>query len=84
MEYYIQNKDAGFLGNSIYFWAKNRNGYTADLNNAHIFSEEEAKKICTENPIKNKAWAVDYINNNKGIQRVVDCQYLEYDKIKTF
>jgi hypothetical protein len=84
MEYYIQNKNAGYLGNSPMWWAKGRNGYTCDLNNAHKFTEEEAKKICEGNPEKNKAWAVDYIDNNKGIQRIVDSQYLDSDNIKVF
>lgn len=84
MSYYIQNKNAGYLGNAILFWAKGRNGYTADLDNSEIFTEEEAKSICNGNPDKNKAWPVEYIDANKGIQRIVDSQYLESDNIKTF
>jgi hypothetical protein len=84
MEYYIQNTDAGYLGNSPLWWALNRKGYTANLNNAHKFSEEEAKKICSGNPEKNKAWAVDYIDKNEGIQRIVDMQYLRSSNIKKF
>jgi hypothetical protein len=82
MEYYIQNTNAGYLGNAIIFWAKGRNGYTADLNNSHKFTEEEAEDICKGDPEKNKAWAVDYIDNNKGIQRIVDSQYLKSENIK--
>jgi hypothetical protein len=84
MKYYIQNKDAGYLGNAIIFWAKNSRGYTADLNKAEQFTEERAKEICTGNPNKNKAWSVDYIDNNKGIQRIIDSQYLDYENIKSF
>ncbi len=84
MKYYIQNKDAGYLGNAIIFWAKDSCGYTANLNNAEQFSEEDAKNICLGNPDKNKAWAVDYIDNNDGIQRIVDSQYLDSDNIKKF
>ena len=84
MEYYIQNTEAGYLGNAIIFCAKERRGYTANLDNSHKFTEEEAKKICNGDPEKNKAWAVDYIDNNKGIQRIVDSQYLEYENIKEF
>ena len=82
MKYYIQNADAGYLGNAIMFWAKGRNGYTADLDNSEQFTEEEAKRICLGNPEKNKAWGVGYIDTNKGIQRIVDSQYLDYDSIK--
>lgn len=84
MMYYIQNTDAGYLGNAIIFWGLNSRGYTANLDKAQKFTEEEAKKICNGNPEKNKAWAVDYIDNNEGIQRIVDSQYLEYDNIKEF
>lgn len=84
MKYYIQNKNAGYLGNAILFWAKGRNGYTADLDNSEIFTEEEAKDICNGNPDKNKAWPIDYIDTNKGIQRIVDSQYLKSENIKTF
>jgi hypothetical protein len=84
MQYYIQNKDRGYLGNAIIFWAKDRRGYTADLNKAHVFTKEEAEQICNRNPEKNKAWNVDYINNNKGIQKIVDSQYLDESEIETF
>ena len=84
MNYYIQNKEAGYLGNAIIFWAKDSNGYTANLNNSEIFSEEEAKKICLHNPVKNKAWSVEYIDNNYGIQRIIDSQYLDSSQIEIF
>ncbi len=80
--YYIQNTKAGYLGNAIIFWAKDSRGYTANLNNCQIFTEEEAKKICQGNPEKNKAWPVDYIDSNNGIQRIVDCQFLSNNYIK--
>jgi hypothetical protein len=85
MEYYIQNRNAGYLGNSPMWWGLNRNGYTADLNKAGKYSEEEAKGICTNNPEKNVAWPVDYIDNNeKGIQRVIDSQHMDSNNVKNF
>lgn len=84
MKYYIQNRNAGFLGNAIMFWRKGCNGYTANLDDAEIFTEEEAKKICKGNPTKNRAWSKEYIDNNKGIQRIVDCQYLDYEEVTEF
>lgn len=84
MEYYIQNKSAGYLGNAIMFWAKNRRGYTADINKAERFSSEEAEKICRGNPDKNKAWPVDYINSCEGVQQIVDHQYLDFKQIQKF
>jgi hypothetical protein len=84
MKYYIQNTAAGYLGNAIIFWALNSRGYTANLDNAQQFTEEEARVICKGNPQKNIAWPVDYIDNNKGIQRIMDSQYLESNKIAYF
>lgn len=84
MEYYIENRDSGFLGNSIMFWAKGRNGYTAKLEKAEKFSFDEAKKICKGNPTKNKAWEVDYIVNNEGTATLTDSQYLDRNKIVQF
>lgn len=81
MEYYIQNREAGYLGNAIIFWAKDSRGYTANLDNCQKFTEAEAKEICNGNPEKNKAWPVDYIDNNQGIQRIVDSLYCEHQKI---
>lgn len=83
-KYYIQNCDALFLGNAIMFWRKGRCGYTADLDNSEIFTEDDAAKICRGNPSKNKAWPVEYIDKNKGIQRIVDSQYIFSEHIKTF
>lgn len=83
-KYYIQNKEAGFLGNSIIFWALNSSGYTANIENAHKYSYEEAKKICNGNPEKNKAWLVDDIDYNIGTHLTTDCQYLNNDSIVKF
>lgn len=84
MKYYIQNKAAGYIGNSIIFWAKGMNGYTAKLNNAEQFDYEQAKNICQNNPEKNKAWPVDYIDKNQGTAPVTDSQYLETANIVKF
>ena len=84
MKYYIQNKDGGYLGNSIVFWALNRNGYTSKLEYAEKFTYEEAEKICKGNPEKNKTWEVDYIDNNEGTARLTDSQYLDANNIVKF
>lgn len=84
MKYYIQNTEAGYLGNAIIFWAKDSRGYTANLCQAETFSEEEAKKICLGNPEKNIAWPVDYIDNSSGLQKIVDSQYLDYKMVQSF
>lgn len=83
-KYYIQNWKAGYLGNAIVFWKKGCNGYTEDLDNAEIFSEEDARRICLGDPIKNKAWPVRYIDTSKGIKRIIDSQYIFSEHIKNF
>ena len=84
MKYYIQNVKAGYSGNASIFWAQNSNGYTADLNKAHQYTWDEAYEICISDPEKNRAWQVDYIDNNEGIQRIVDVQYLRTANVVNF
>lgn len=85
MEYYIQNTESGYLGNSIMFWAVT-GGYTPKLEKAEKFTWQEAKEICEcENtPGKYKAWSVEYIDNNEGTARVTDSQYLDESGIVNF
>ncbi len=82
--FYIQNANAGFLGNSFMWWGLNHQGYTNDLDKAHKFTEAEAKEICERNPKKNVAWPCDYVDESEGIQRQCDCQYLEPSVIHKF
>lgn len=84
MKYYIQNTHSGYLGNSIFFWAINGQGYTAKLNMAEQVDEGRAKQIVHSNPEKFKAWPVDYINNNPGTAMVTDSQYLDISQTVKF
>ena len=60
--YYIQNKDAGFLGNSPVWWAKRSQGYTAYINCAEQFNKDDAESIVKGNPDKNKMFLCDHID----------------------
>jgi hypothetical protein len=51
-EYYIQNKDAGYLGNSPTWYGKRGCGYTAYILGAERFSKEDAEKMVKDDPIK--------------------------------
>ncbi len=84
MLYYIQNTNAGHIGNSPVWWALKSQGYTANLDKAQKFTEADAKKICLGNPEKNKAWPIDHIDNHEGIQRVIDHQFMDRSNIKVF
>jgi len=50
--YYIQNKEAGYLGNSPRWYARNGSGYTAYIQGAERFPEERARRMVEENPDK--------------------------------
>jgi len=52
MEYYVQNKNAGYLGNAPTWWGKNGKGYTAYILGAHRFTEQEAQELVNEDPQK--------------------------------
>jgi hypothetical protein len=82
--YYIQNRDAGYIGNSIVFWNKDSNSYTSKLENSKKFYYEEAKSICKNSVSKYVAWPCDYIDNNIGTSRVTDSQYLDKKNIVNF
>jgi hypothetical protein len=45
MKYYIQRHASGYLGNAPIWWCKGDAGYSAYLENAKIFTKEEAEKI---------------------------------------
>lgn len=44
MEYYIMDTRS-FAGNCVFFWRPNGGGYTCKVDEAGLFSEEEAQRI---------------------------------------
>lgn len=72
-EWYLQDKRS-YSGNAVMWWAKDKKGYTSDLNKAHVFTEEEAfaqaKERDTDVP-----WAKEYIDLHT--QRTCDMQYIK-------
>lgn len=54
MEYYVQRKPSGYLGNAPIWWALNDSGYTAYLEKARRFSEADAMELTHEDKDK---WA---------------------------
>lgn len=55
-EYYVRNKNAGYLGNSFIWYGKRGAGYTAYINGAERFSKAEAEKMEKEDPEKWQAF----------------------------
>lgn len=75
IEYLLQNLNAGYLGNSPFFWAEG-GGYTIRVDEAKIFTPEEAKITIkgSKGSHKWKRW-----NKNKVLKaahRTVDIQDL--------
>jgi hypothetical protein len=70
--YYIQN---GWLGNAIVWWAKDRKGYTTDIEKAGKYTKDEAKEII-QRP-QDRAWECCHVDNCSSARRtVIDGQYL--------
>lgn len=61
-EFYLRNKNAGFLGNSPVWYGKNGQGYTAYLLGAERFSKEKAEKMVAEDPEKWEMYDCDHID----------------------
>jgi len=54
-KYYVQNKDRGYLGNAPVWWSHNDCGYTAYINGARRFYEQDAMALVEKDPHK---WAM--------------------------
>ena len=68
--YYVQDRRT-FVGNCILWWAKDHKGYTCHLHKAHVFTEEEVKKLHRETDIP---WPYEIVHEAASMQ--VDCQRL--------
>ena len=60
--YYIQNKHAGYLGNSPTWYGKKGGGYTAYILGAERFTKEEADKMVKDDPEKWRAFKCDDVD----------------------
>ena len=60
-------------------WWKKGGGYTCDIQEAELFTEEEAKNIC-KRP-EDSAYEYKYIDNLIEAQKlIIDCQYVDNSK----
>lgn len=71
-KYYLQRKESGYWGNSPVWWAKNAQGYTAYLNFAEKFCEEEALRMVKQDPQKWAAYKCSEID--RRTHRIFDHQ----------
>lgn len=77
IKYYLQNKSY-YDGNIMNWWAKGRNGYTANLDNAHQFTAEELAEMSLRPT--DVAWLCSYIDGKTS--RCVNASYCNHDEMK--
>lgn len=73
-EYYVQDSRQ-IVGNDMMWWAKDGHGYTCDITKAHIFTRDEAFRLCTDTygfPRHFIPWPKAYIDTR--VKQVVDAQ----------
>ncbi len=59
--FYIQN--LGTIGNCLRWWRPSGNGYTYNLDEAGVFTEEKARALCAGRPKEDILWPCVEINN---------------------
>ncbi|MBE9597145.1 DUF551 domain-containing protein [Moraxella sp. K2450] len=79
-KYYLQ--DASYYhGNYMNWWAKGRQGYTANLDNAHQFTRAEIAEMQARGMRKtDKPWLCSYIDGKSA--RCVNVSFVSYDEMK--
>lgn len=60
-EWYLQDSRQ-YVGNAVLWWAKDAQGYTCDLRNAHVWSNEEKEKHRPRDT--DKFWPKDRIDSH--------------------
>tara|TARA_R110000868_G_scaffold380982_2_gene647330 strand:- start:294 stop:581 length:288 start_codon:yes stop_codon:yes gene_type:complete len=78
--YYVQNLQAGYVGNNPMFWAIGGRGYTSYIDRAEKFSEADARAMVDRDSRKWRMWSVAEVEPH--IYRTVECQTLfaEHEK----
>jgi uncharacterized protein (UPF0333 family) len=75
--YLLQNKSAGFLGNSPLWWQKGGNGYTDNIDNAQEFTYEEASTRINSTKSTHNFVMWDAALVRSKSYRIVDAQHLK-------
>jgi hypothetical protein len=68
--YYMQDSRQ-YVGNSMYWWAKDAKGYTCDIRKAHIFTKNETLKNSQRD--SDVLWPKEYIDER--ISHHIDKQH---------
>lgn len=77
--WYLQDS-RGFVGNDMLFWRKGSNGYTTDLNQAEVFSADDAFKL-HQSRNTDIPWPKPYIDSKS--RPAVDVQYVKREDIES-
>lgn len=70
--YYLQDSRS-YVGNDVLWWAKDGNGYTTDLSNAHVYTKADAIAQ-HESRLTDIPWPKAYIDAKT--RPAVDMQYI--------
>jgi ribosomal protein S27AE len=76
--FYLQDSRS-YLGNSMLWWGQQ--GYTTDLNNARVFTHDEAMEQHRQRET-DIPWPVDYIAQH--MQLTVDMQYVRRSHLQNY
>jgi len=69
----------GFMDSAVYWWAKDKEGYTYDITKAGKYSRKEAEEIC-KNSYLETAYSCTVIDNLKSAhKKIIDFQYLRLE-----
>lgn len=80
IKYYLQDKSY-YHGNYMNWWAKNSQGYTANLDNAHQFTADELAEMRSRGMRDTDvAWLCSYIDGKTS--RCVNASYCNFDEMK--
>lgn len=76
MAYYLQNLNAGYVGNSPLLWHKGDRGYTPDLDQAKLFSRDEARAVIRGTKGTHHWRMISEKDANAAAYRTIDVQHL--------
>jgi hypothetical protein len=68
-KFYLQHK--GYCGNCLLWWKHNNCGYTCNIKEAKVFSEEEADAKCRQSDLLKK-WDKEYIDAHAELHANID------------
>lgn len=83
-KYYILAKDRGYIGNQLIFWGPNNSGYTANLNRAGVYTQEQidANPKYYNNGKETKAVPVDIVDSLSYPSVDANCAITMYEDTK--